>query len=233
MDAQVRKVRLRRFMRQSCHVYWRELIGPFWDRAQLLALIQAIFATYLIIQTATFADIVAEISSWWIAIQAFGLVLLVWAAICVVRAPLLARKEEAERGHWYNNRFTYRQPELVATIRCKATGQPQFHRFIFDSAEARAFVDCHIDAEGDPPAETFTASVVGDVVLKSMMTEPGRGVIDSSLRIGEDKSAELLVVAEGNMSRTFRIYIHGFRLGESFEQDGEEGEFREPFRRAG
>ena len=226
------KTRLKRFAKQSFHLYLEELIGPFWERGQLLALFQAVFATYLILQTASIAEVIDEISSWWIAAQAFVWVSLGWAALCLIRAPLLAIKQERRRGSWHGSRFTYRVPELAATIRCKATGQPQFYKFFIETAEPNSFVYCRIETEGAPPRNLFTATVVGGVVLRGMMTEPGQGVIDSSTRIGPDKSAELLVVMSENMvSQTFRIYINGFNVGEPMEQDGDEGEFREPFRR--
>lgn len=137
---------------------------------------------------------------------------------------------DRRNGRWYGSRFIYDRPALVATFRCKPTGQPQFHPFRFDEAEPNALVYYIIEVENDPPTKLYSATVVGNVV-NSAEIAPGRGATRGGISIRNDKSADLLItILPEAISMTVRIYMRNFTIGRPDDQDGDPGEFREAFR---
>lgn len=220
-----------RIAKRCPKTFWFEFWAPLWNRDQLLALIVALVGTVLIFQTASPDRVIAEATDWAFSVKAFGWALVVWAGIMAFRTPFVAMKRERELGRWHGRRFVYREPHLVATLRCKATGQPQFHKVKFSDAEPSSFVYYFIEVEGNPPIKLYTASLVSSSV-KSSRAEPGLGPQQGGIRIGADRCAELLIVMRKDMvSQTVRIYMRDFSLLNPEDQDGDEGEFRGPFRR--
>lgn len=233
----IRVLRSWRILKRLPLSFAREFFAPLWNRDQALAMLVSIVGTIIIFQQADAREMVNEVNEWGLAIHAFGWALVVWAGFMAIRSPFVAIADEKRNGSWHGGRFIYHSPRLIATLRCKATGQPQFHPIFFDDAEPLAFVYYSIEPEGSPPKHLYTADVVGGggVVLLERHTEPGRGVPigKSGSRIGKNKEAALLIVMQPDMvSQTFRVYLHDFTLGNPEDKDGDEGEFREPFRRA-
>lgn len=211
-------------------MFWREFWAPLWNMEQLLSLIVAIATTALIFASADRAAIISETSEWNLAGRALLFALPAWAIIMLIRAPFVVAAEERRKGTWHGARFIYNRPELVATIRCKATGKPQFHPVQFSDAEPKSFVDYIIEVEGEPPRQLYTASVVQEMIMVGYHTEPGHGASKGGLRIGDKKEAQLLIVMREDMnSQTVRVYMRDFSIGDPQDQDGVEGEFKGDF----
>jgi len=56
-------------LRRLAATAWVEFYSSLADRTQILALMNAVIATYLILQTASFAKLVDEANSWALAVQ--------------------------------------------------------------------------------------------------------------------------------------------------------------------
>lgn len=211
---------------------FRDWHGVIFDRSEFFSLCLAILTSWIGLQTASLPKVLEEAQSWVNAVQAFVYVALGWALICLIRAPFVVLKKERELGRWHGNRFIYHRPLLVATLRCRATGEPQFHKVIFDDAEPSSFVYYELEAEGNPPQHLFSAMLAGDFILGEYR-DIGRGLQRTGgLRIGKDKSAELMITMREDMaSQTIRVYARNFLIGELDDQDGDEGELREAIRR--
>jgi hypothetical protein len=220
------KLRAWRVAKRLPSVFWRELWAPLWNREQLLALILACTTTALVLRSNDATAISDQSAAWTLSVTSLLWGLPIWAALMAVRAPFVVLAEERGKGAWYGGRFIYHQPELVATFRCKATGQPRHHAFRFHDAEPDAFVYFTIEVDGDPSPKMFAANVVSDLVLVPHMTVPGSGAGRGGLRIGRRKEASLLIAMDQAMiSQTVRVYMRDFSLLNPDDKDGTEGEF--------
>jgi len=233
MKMPIRVFRVWRIVKRSPARAMRDWLGVLANEHQFFSLLLAVFTSWLGLQTASLPQVIEEVNAWGNALQAFIYVALGWAAICLIRAPLVVAFEDAQRGKWHGGRFVYHRPHLVATLRCKATGQPQFHRIVIDDAEPNSFVYYSIEVEGDPPRHLYSADLVAEMVLVGLQTQPGRGgQTMGGLRIRKDRSVDLLIVMREDMlSQTVRVFMRDFSVGNLEDQDGDEGEFREAFRR--
>ena len=223
MDLTLFGAKCRRLAKRYPRTVMAEFIGPLADRAQFLAVTNAFVASFLILQTASLARAMTEVSSWALAVQAFAWTTLIWAVICLVRAPIVIIDSDRRKGKWYGRRYVYHSPHLVATIRCKATGEAQRHKILFSDAEPNAFVYYSIEVEGNPPRELYSATLSAGYLLGNY-TKPGQGVSQGGLTIRADRTAELVVTMQKNMlSQTFRIYCRDFSISNPDDQDGETG----------
>ena len=231
-ERDIRRAKRQRRIRKILPVFWREFWAPLWNMEQLLSLIVAFATTALIFASADREAMSSEKSEWELAARAMLFALPAWAVLMLVRAPFVVAAEERRKGTWHGARFIYNRPELVATIRCKATGKPQFHALRFSDAEPGSFVYYIIEVEGDPPRQLYSASVVQEMIMVGYDTEPGRGANTGGLRIGNQKEAQLLIVMkEKSNSQTVRVYMRDFSIGDPLDQDGIEGEFKGDFKR--
>jgi hypothetical protein len=231
-ERSIQRARRQRNIGKIFPVFWREFWAPLWNMEQLLSLIVAFATTALIFASADRAAMSSETSEWELAARALLFALPAWAILMIVRAPFVVAAEERRKGTWHGARFIYNRPELVATIRCKATGKPQFHPIQFGDAEPASFVYYIIEVEGEPPRELYSASVVHEMIMVGYHTEPGRGASKGGLRIGEQKEARLLIVMKENTnSQTVRVYMRDFSIGDPQDQDGLEGEYKGEFKR--
>lgn len=124
MNIPIPIARLWRIAKRSPARAVRDWFGVLGSESQIFSFCLAVFTSWIGIQTATIPEIMAEANSWSNAIQAFFYVAIGWGAICLVRSPFVTYCDEIRLGKWYGNRFVYSKPHLVATLRCKATGQP-------------------------------------------------------------------------------------------------------------
>ncbi len=216
--------RTRRILKRAPRRAFRDWIAVLANEGQLFSFVLAILTSWIGLQTASLPEIVKEANGWANVIQAFVYVAAGWAVICLLRAPAMIHLDEKHRGRWHGNRFVYNQPELVATLRCKATGRPQFHEVIFHDAEPEAFVYYTLTLEGDLPKHLYSAHMVNHIVMDSWR-QIGSGAGRGGLVIGKRREASLLIVmAESMVSQTVRIYARDFSIGAPVDQDGETGD---------
>ena len=233
-ESSMAAVKFWRCVRAIPRVWLTRFIEPVFNSGQILAFVASCFGLYLVLRAgANDVERDALSSQWALAIEAFGWALTAWAFISLICAPFIVVRTERQLGRFYGRRFVYLKPFLAATIRCKATGQPQFHKFKFAHAEPASFVHFRIEVEGNPPPHLYSAALTSSeaLVLSSSLV-PGRGAGQGGLRIGKDSSAELLItMAPDAVSMTVRVYALDFSVGNQVDDtDGNEGEFRGAFR---
>jgi hypothetical protein len=223
MDCLLFGIKCRRLLRRYPRTALVEFVAPMSDRGQFLAVTNAFVASYLILQTASLASAIAEVSSWILAVQAVAWTTLIWAVLCMARAPFIIVAWDRKKGKWFSRRYVYHEPHLIATVRCKATGEAQRHPILFGDAEPNAFVYYSIEVEGNPPRELFSATLSAGAMMRSY-AKPGQGVSHGGLRITSERTADLVVAMRRDMvSQTFRIYCRDFSIGNPDDQDGESG----------
>lgn len=201
-----------------------EFLAPVTDRPAFLALIQTFVAAIIIIATGSVSEMVDKFSSAALALHSLGWALLIWAVISAFRAPFIVRAKEKLKGTWHGSRYVYHSPELVATLRCKATGNPQLHKVVFSDAEPNSFVYYFIELESDPPKNLYSATIACGMILTSDL-KPGGGASKGGTRIGADREASLLITMKPEMiSQTVRIFMRDFSIGDPEDKDGDEGQ---------
>lgn len=226
MDWILFRAKALRILHRILPIAWEEFLGPLFNRGQMLAFLISLIGTALIMQRGDFESMDAEISSWSVAVQAFGYVLIIWAVISTIRAPILIVSKDRERGRWHGRRYVYHSPLLVHTARCKATGEIEMYRFHFTDAEPNSFV--YYSVQTDAPASGRVGISVDGVV---MMSDVPFGQMPSAgqfgIRIGKDRGALLRVkMMEGTNSITVRIYCHDFSVGNGDDNDGQIGDHK-------
>lgn len=211
----------RRLPRRVC-LEWFSVVA---NGGQFLSFGLAVLTSYIGLQTATLPQIIEEATDWANAIQAFVYVSAAWLFLSVPRAVWLLFREDRTQGRWYQNRFVYHDRKLVATHRCKATGEVQAFHVVFDNAVPSAFVHYEIIVgQGDVPHQLYSASMVGEMVLSSNL-RPGAGASKGGFRIGKNMEAKLFMVMKPEaISQTVRVYCLDFSAGNPRNDDGDEGE---------
>jgi hypothetical protein len=213
---EMRWLKAKRVARQLLPSAVGEFVSPMADRGQFLALFNALVSSYLILQTASIADMVEEARSWILAAQAFGWTTLIWASISLIRAPFVIIKNERERGFWSGNRFVYKEPLLVQTIRCRPTGVVEMYKVRFDDAEPCSHVSYHLDLEsGGHLAEVSIGSTIltNPIPYKNW---PGTG----SFMLSSDKTAVFLIKLPTNaLAITARVFCRSFSIGDDIDGD--------------
>lgn len=232
----MRLVKTRRVLRMLPRVWLNRFLEPVFDSGQILTFFASWIGLWLLL-TGGVSDAERDnlASQWAVAIQAFVLALTAWAFISLVCAPFIIIHRDRLSGRWYGHRYVFINPLLAATLRCSATGEPQFHKFHIREVEPDSFIYYKIHLENDPPANLFSATLTSSegAVLVPMDILPGQGARKGGTRIGEDGTAELLIVMQEQMiSQTVRVYISEFFVGPHEDsQDGLPGESRPAFKR--
>jgi hypothetical protein len=231
MDKALFRAKARRILRRWPSETWEEFVGPIFNRGQMLTVLAGIIGTALLIQSGDDERMAADFSAWELSIQAFAYVLLFWAVISAIRAPMIIVSKDRALGAWHGSRFVYHEPHLVVTLRCKATGDAQFHRFKLGHVEPNAFVEYTIELEHELPREYISAIVVGVALLSHYQT-PGQGISQGGTRIGADRTAQLLVAMRPDVrSQTVRVYCRNFTIGNPDDKDGSLGISRKSIRK--
>lgn len=187
-------VKLRRLGRRLPTRVYLEWFSVIANGGQFVSFGLAVLTSYIGLQTATLPQIIEEATDWANAIQAFVYVSAAWVIVSIPRAAWLLIREDQTQGRWHHNRFVYHDRILVATHRCKATGEVQTFPVLFDNAVPFAFVHYEIIVgQGDLPNQLYSASMVGDIVLSTNL-QPGAGASKGGFRIGKNMEAKLFMV---------------------------------------
>ena len=153
MELAILQIRAKRILREYPAAVWHEFYSPILNRGQIISFGLAVAATSLVIQRGTAEQVDAELSSWFFAVRAFGVVVVLWAIVSLLRAPLLVVKRESELGAFHGTRFIYHEPYLVKLLRCRPTGKTEYYEFKWKHAEPGSYVKFEIDLEGGAPAK--------------------------------------------------------------------------------
>lgn len=150
--ARARSVRLLiakafRYARRIPTAFFKEFIEPIFNSGQILTFSAAVIGLALFLQTASPTDRDAQADSWALSIQAFGIVLIGWALISLIRAPLIVIRDDNRRGRWHGHRFIYHEPFFVSTVRIgDGDGETHTYPIIVEDAEPNSFVYVSVDA---------------------------------------------------------------------------------------
>lgn len=209
-------VKAMRCVRKFPKEAWAFFVNPLFSSGQILTFMTACIGLFIILQTASVGDRDMQATQWAVSVQAFGFALIGWAIISMICAPFVTVKKDRERGFWSGNRFVYKVPLLVQTIRCRATGNTEMYKVRFDDAEPGSYVDFHIDLEsGGHLAEIGIGStfLTGPIPYKNW---PGTG----SMMLSADKTAVVQInLPTEALPITARVYCRSFSIGEGIDGD--------------
>jgi len=224
------KVKARRFMRRYRATFFQKFWGDLLDPGNAIGLLIAFVLTFGVRSFKLSPDeMAAEVQNWYDAIWAFLIVAAFWFAYSAGRSYFLTRKAERDAGEWHGTSFVYRQPLLVAILRCKATGQVEMYKVKFADAEPASYVWYTIQLDGaDSIAEVGLGGkiLMGPIPYKNW---PGTG----GFLLPQDRiaifSIKLPLTAD---STTARIYCRSFNIGDPNAKDGTTGNYEFPVRQS-
>lgn len=203
--------------------WWTLFVGEVANWGQWFSLTFAVAVTYIGLQTAALPAVIEEATQWASAIQAFLYVCVIWAVICLIRAPFKVIADDKARGRWDGNHFVYHEPTQVAAERFQALdGQTEAREIRFRDAEPGSFVYFTLRAEppvngriltfvsGGPPNPNLQIPApVPNVITPAAPPGGYRGI-----RLPDDLRATLYVRLEPNTVPTIvRVYCNEFFVG--------------------
>lgn len=226
MSRDVQLMKAKRIGRRLFPAAFKQFCEPIFNTAQVLTLAASVIGTFLILRTGDAARAQQEMSEWWTAAQAFGIVLVGWAVFSLLRAPFIVVRQDREKGAWHGQKRIYYKPELVAVCPWSEADNGKVAQVTFEDAEPDSLVDYVIELH--PPvaarASCYLEGMPGMLanVLASMHVRgpdgtwraggaklPGRG---STKLVG--RVAYLHITLEpGTVPVTARVYCHSFTAG--------------------
>ena len=187
--------KLRRCARKVPSAAVARFIEPIFNSGQVLTAIVAIIGLILVTRHGTAVERQVQVSQWTQAVEVFGMALVGWAALSLLSAPFIVIRADRLLGRWYGRVFVYREPHLVATIRCRSGNEDQQHTFKFDDPEAGSMVYCTVVMH--PPPVAVTAQVYG-LVRTGNPPPPGSW---SSFRIELDREGHVSIFSQRRRER--------------------------------
>lgn len=223
--AGLRKAKALRVMRSIPSRVLSDWLRAFVSEGNALSFLLAVLTSYVGLQTAALPKIVEEAQGWANAALALGYVSIAWLIICIFRSPYAIWKDERRLGTWSGNRYTFREPFLVASILAKATGSAEFYKISFPFAAPSAFVYYQLEIENEhTPRALYSASLVGQAVMGDQL-RPGAGLKRGGISIRKDMRADMVIAMKPEMvSQTFRVYCRSFTIGNPRDHDGAVGD---------
>jgi hypothetical protein len=226
MAGSFRAIRLRRYLRKWPGATWRQFRGDFFNVSQAIALGGIWFAIYLYSFWATEEQVAEEVSFGIAGLYAVVGVAFVWGLWAAIASPFRIHSEEKAKGTLIGNRFIYHEPPLVATFRCKPTGDVEMYKFKLKDVEPGAFVYCRIALDG--AAHLAMVDLGGTALSGPIPHLPER-------RWGFllPKSREAIFRIQlplDAIAITARIYCENFIVGEPDDEDGTTGNYQFPVR---
>jgi hypothetical protein len=216
----LRLAKARRYLRRIPRAAVQEFCEPIFNRGQLLTFAAAVIGLALILRTASPSERDAQATSWAIAIEAFAYATSFWAALSILRAPLLVLRAERAKGKWHGNRFIYHEPLLVEVIRCRATGKVEHYPFTCADAEADCFA--YFSATLDPDVSNRASFAIGGLIIMGLM-QIGAVHGTSGARLHGRRAIFSIRMLADTISTTARVYCRSFVIGEPDETDGQSG----------
>jgi hypothetical protein len=204
------KTKLRRLLRRSPQIAYREFLETFLNRGHVIALMLAVGGTWFAIKNASISERLQEANDWAYALQAFVLVAVVWGILCIIRAPYIAWHRDRQNGCWFGPIFVYHEAQLVKTIHCDGASDEQRFSFILDDVEPDSFVSFTVKFDASESTEIKCA-----VFGKYRLNLPNSiGDRQMASRIDGSRNASFYVkMPERIIDQTFRIYVDKFEIG--------------------
>lgn len=219
-----------RIARRAPATAWRNFYSAFVNRDQFITFLLSVVTT-VIVAPRLDARALADLGdSWAASMQAILWVTAFWALWCAFLSPLWVIIEDSRKFTRHGNRFVYHEPRLVATLRCRPTGEMERYRVTFDDAEPGAFVNCQIELDCVPPGAMLD---FGSDIIMGERGSPAQKVSRIGVLLAKNRRAALgLMLPPASVAVTARIYCLDFIVGPHNDQDGNVGDFRlRPFAR--
>lgn len=199
-------------------------VEPIFNSGQVLTFFASVIGLALFLRLGPSPeqrDVVA--SEWAIAIEAFAIALIGWAALSLAIAPFIIIRDDRRKGRWHGHHFIYHQPLLVATERFEEEGgRSQRRQIRFDDVEPNGFAYHTIEltpkARGRVGVHVTGGSPADDVELNEGWITPS-GEQHLGIRVPEDRRATMLArLKPETVPIICRIWCHSFFVGKSDDQ---------------
>ncbi len=221
----IRVVKFRRIIRRLPRAWLREIVEPIFNRGQILTFLVGVIGLWLILQNATPEQRDMQAFDWAISVQAFGLALVFWAIISLVRAPFIIVRGDRQLGRWEGNRFVFHQPFLIFARHCRPTGKVEAFKFSVPEVEPGSYIQFEIQLDGAKQLAEISFGGEGFLGPIPYKNWPGTG----GAILQKDGTATFLIVLPVNaVSTTARIYCRSFVVGNLDDQDGAIGNHQFP-----
>jgi hypothetical protein len=209
MDYLMWGIKIRRAVRKSFAIALEDFFETLFNKEQLVAFLFAVVATFLALENAALPKWFEEAREWRNAITAFSIVALAWGAICIVRSPLLAIRQDHKNGKWFGRSFVYHEPMLIHTVHCDGIGTEQKFAFTVQDVEPNSLVSFTVKYDGSDIypvkcgvfgwARTQLNAICGDRTSES--------------RLDKRQASFHTEMPITHIDQTFRIYVNKFEVG--------------------
>lgn len=203
----MRLVKAKRCARKVPRCWFTAVKAPVASAGQMFQALLAYFVLVILLKTASPEQVDVLADDWAVWIEAFGAAILIWSIVTLLWSPYAVFLEDRRLGKWHGRCFVYREPHLVATIRCSSGSSDQQHPFKFADPEVGSMVYCTVEIQ--PPAVTVTPQAFGMIRLRSPPS-PGSW---STFRVETGRMGNVYVHTSGYASEyTARVYCHQFEM---------------------
>jgi hypothetical protein len=210
------RVKCWRCVRRAPRFWWAAFKAPVASAGQLFQALVAYLVLVLLLRSATPVQRDMLASDWAIWVTALGIAILIWFAITILWSPYAVILSEKRLGKWHGRCFVYREPHLVATIRCHAGSKDQQHAFKFDDPEVGSMLHCSVELY--PPVGRTVTPQVFTTIRTARPPQPGSW---SSFRLEKDRKAHIYFHTSGPTGEyTARVYCHQFEMYRAGEIPG-------------
>lgn len=140
------QIKARRSLQSSARIALRDFLAPLTDDAALLNFLLIVVTVYTAASSGLF-EFLTEIAQIHDAALPLGWAILMYAVICVTRAPFRAHAEESACGQWVGNRYILNTPKLVFQKQISAADSNETITFEIPEAEPGGGVEIRTEID--------------------------------------------------------------------------------------
>lgn len=207
---------------------------PFSDRGATWQALVFVAIVALLLATERYREATDMFFDWLLWVQAFGVALVIWSVVGLIRAPFAVIAKDKALGKWARNHFLYHEPQLVfSDIVAAEGGKTQAFELNIVDAEpnAMAFFTYETNGSNDKYPNAVIAIFIGgpakpdyEVVIPEHANQVWMGVRPDNqfgIRLNRNRKLTMyLRVSPEQSPKTVRLFCHSFFVGKDsdFEQ---------------
>jgi hypothetical protein len=222
-----------RICRRLPQEFFGFLAFPFSDRGATWQAIVFVALVALLLGTGRYSEATAMFFDWILLVQAFGIALLIWTVVGLIRSPFAVISKDKALRKWTRNHFLYHHPQLVfSDIIAAEDGATQAFELFIPDVEPSSFATFTYEVgeqNNKFPNAIFADFIGGDLKPDYEISIPKYAnqlcmVIRPKSRFGQRLNRKRKLIMYLRFSpeqspRTVRLFCHGFFIGKNSDFD--------------